>query len=180
MKTRISQVFRVVAAVVSVARRPWLLDSGGPAGMTAFCRALCAGAARAGVAGVLLALSAAVLPQLAHAQAVDVAVLHSRVDNIDATLARMDGKFTNRLDRMDNRLDRMDERLVRLEEIVIRLDERVSGMQMQNQFIVIPLLLLTLTALIGLLTKGVYWGVERKPKESARRGAAAAPVAAPA
>jgi len=142
--------------------------------MTAFCRAL-----RAVVAGAVLALSAAVLPQLAHAQAVDVAVLHSRVDNIDATLARMDGKFTNRLDRMDNRLDRMDERLVRLEEIVIRLDERVSGMQMQNQFIVIPLLLLTLTALIGLLTKGVYWGVERKPKES-RRGAAAAPVAAPA
>jgi len=175
MKTRISRVFRGVAAVVSVARRPWLLDSGGPAGMTAFCRAL-----RAVVAGAVLALSAAVLPQLALAQAVDVAVLHSRVDNIDATLARMDGKFTNRLDRMDNRLDRMDERLVRLEEIVIRLDERVSGMQMQNQFIVIPLLLLTLTALIGLLTKGVYWGVERKPKESARRGGAAAPVAAPA
>jgi len=210
MKTRISRVFRVVGALVSVVRavipawkqessrhgwqigrrvvaacsRPWRLDSGGPAGMTAFCRALCAGAARAGVAGVLLALSAVAGP--AHAQAVDVAVLHSRVDNIDATLARMDGKLTNRLDRMDNRLDRMEERFERVEaniaeikENAARTDEKVNALQMQNQFVVIPLSLLTLGALIALLTKGHYWGVERKPKES-RRGAAAAPVAAPA
>jgi len=119
------------------------------------------------------------LPQAAQAQsqATDIAVLHSRVGSIDATLARMDDKFTKRFDRMDDkftkRFERMDERLVRLEEIVIRLDERVSGMQMQNQFIFIPLMLLTLASLIGLLTKGILWGVERAPNASSgasRRG----------
>jgi len=125
----------------------------------------------------VVAAAAAVLalPQaaLAQSQATDIAVLHSRVDNIDATLARMDDKISKRFDRMDKRIDRMDERLVRLEEIVIRLDERVSGMQMQNQFIFIPLMLLTLASLIGLLTKGILWGVERAPNASSgasRRG----------
>jgi len=152
--------------------------------MTAFCRALCAGAARAGVAGVLLVLSAVAGPALA--QAVDVAVLHSRVDNIDATLARMDGKLTNRLDRMDDRFERIEASVVGIKENAARTDERINGLQSQNDLIVtvliavlVPLHLATLGGIFALLTKGRIWGVERKPKES-QRGGAAAPVAAPA
>jgi len=128
----------------------------------------------------VVAAAAAVLalPQLAQAQsqAVDIAVLHSKVDHANLSIERVEGRLDRmdkRFDRMDERLDRMDERLVRLEEIVIRLDERVSGMQMQNQFIFIPLMLLTLASLIGLLTKGILWGVERAPQApsgASRRG----------
>jgi len=120
------------------------------------------------------------LPQLAQAQAVDIAVLHSKVDHANLSLERLDDKFTKRfermdkrLDRMDERFDRMDERLDRLEQIVIRLDERMNGFQMQNQFVIIPLLLLLVATMFGLLTKGILWGVERAPQASSgasRRG----------
>jgi len=141
--------------------------------------------ARAGaIAVAALALSAAVLPQAAFAQsqATDIAVLHSRVGNIDATLARMDDKFTNRFDRMDGRFERMDERLDRLEITAARTDERINGLQSQNNLIVtvliavlVPLQLATLGALIAFLTKGRYWGSERKPKSAAARAAQVSP-----
>jgi len=126
----------------------------------------------------VVAAAAAVLalPQAAWAQATDIAVLHSKVDHANLSIERVEGRLDRmdkRFDRMDERLDRMDERLARLEEIVIRLDERMNGFQMQNQFIVIPLLLLLVATMFGLLTKGILWGVERAPQASSgasRRG----------
>jgi len=163
MKTRISCVFRAVVAAVAVAA-----------------------------------------PQAAQAQSTDIAVLHNKVDHANLSierlddkfterLARMDDKFTKRFERVDERLDRMDERfermdgrLDRLEIIVARTDERINGLQKQVGLIVtvliavlVPLHLATLGGIFALLTKGRIWGVERKPKES-QRGGAAAPVAAPA
>jgi len=146
---------------------------------------------RAVVAAVALAV-----PQAAFAQSADIAVLHSRVDNIDATLARMDDKFTKRFERMDERLDRMDERfermdgrLDRLEIIVARTDERINGLQSQVGLIVtvliavlVPLHLATLAALFALLTKGTFWGRGRATKVSASspRGPSPQPAASPA
>jgi len=172
MKTRLTRVFRAVVTAVAVAA-----------------------------------------PQAAFAQSTDIAVLHSKVDHANLSIERLDDKFTEhlarlddkftkrldrmddkftkrfermdeRLDRMDGRFERMDGRLDRLEQIVIRLDERMNGFQMQNQFVVIPLLLLLLATMFGLLTKGILWGVERAPQASSgasrRGGPSPQPAANPA
>jgi len=140
------------------------------------------------IAAIVAVFALSALPQAAQAQAADVAVLHSRVDNIDATLARMDDKFTKRLDRMDGRFERMDERLDRLEITAARTDERINGLQSQNDLIVtvliavlVPLHLATLGGIFVLLTKdkGRFWSRDREPKAS-RRGGVAQPAASPA
>jgi len=122
---------------------------------------------------VAAAAAALALPQAAWAQAVDIAVLQSEMTDVKAAIIRMD----KRLDRMGERIERMDEKFTRrfnsVEKSIVRLDEKMNAQQMQNQFIFIPLMLLTLASLIGLLTKGILWGVERAPQASSgasRRG----------
>jgi len=123
---------------------------------------------------VVAAVAAAVLalPQ-ARAQSADVAVLQSEMTDVKAAIIRIDERLVRMDDKFTNKFERMDERLDRLEQIVVRLDERMNGFQMQNQFVIIPLLLLLLATMFGLLTKGILWGVERAPKVSSgasRRG----------
>ena len=141
---------------------------------------------RAGVRGavgaaVIAFVAAAALPQAAQAQAADIAVLHNKMDNVNLSIERID----KRLDRMDERLDRMDEKFTKrfgsVEQSIVRLDEKMNGLQMQNQFLIIPLLLMILATMFGLLTKGILWGIERAPKSAgaAHRGGAQ-PVATPA
>lgn len=92
----------------------------------------------------------------------DVTVLQAKAENTDSAIERIDKTLL----RMDERFDRMDERLSRLEKIVARLDERMNSLESQNRLIFrlllgifVPLHLLTLGALIGLLTRGILWGV---------------------
>jgi len=169
-----------------------------------FCLSV-AGAGRSGIranrAGVRGAVAAAViafvavaaLPQAAQAQSSAVAVLQSEMTDvkaaiirIDTRLERMDEKFTKRFERMDERLDRMDEKFTKrfgsVEQSIVRLDEKMNGLQMQNQFLIIPLLLMILATMFGLLTKGILWGIDRAPKSAgvAHRGGGAQPVATPA
>jgi len=165
MKTRITRAF--FAAIVAVAGRA-------AARLTA-ARLTERGRGGRGIRVSLIAVvfavfAAAALPQAAQAQtqAADIAFLRAKAENTDSTLVRI-----------DKTLGRMNEKLVDLEKVVVRLDERVNGLQMQNQFFVIPLLLLTLAAFFALLTKGHYWGVDREPKAS-RRGGVAQPAASPA
>ena len=155
-------------------------------------RAFCASFAASAVA-VIAFVAAAVLPQAAQAQSSAVAVLQSEMTyvkaaivRIDERLVRMDDKFTKRFERMDERLNRMDEKFTKrfgsVEQSIVRLDEKMNGLQMQNQFLIIPLLLIILATMFGLLTKGILWGIDRAPKSAgaAHRGGAAQPVAASA
>jgi len=150
-------------------------------------RAFCASFAAAGLA----LLAAAALPQSAQAQSSVVAVLQSEMTyvkaaivRIDERLVRMDDKFTKRFERMDERLDRMDEKFTKrfgsVEQSIVRLDEKMNGLQMQNQFLIIPLLLMILATMFGLLTKGILWGIDRAPKSAGAHRGAAQPVATPA
>jgi len=141
---------------------------------------------RGAVAAAVIAFAAALaLPQAAQAQAADIAVLHNKMDNVNLSIERID----KRLDRMDKRFERIDEqfkcvdqRFGSVEQSIVRLDEKMNGLQMQNQFLIIPLLLMILATMFGLLTKGILWGIERAPKSAgaAHRGGGAQPVAAPA
>jgi len=119
---------------------------------------------RAVVAAVAVALSAVAAAQ---AQSTDIAVLWAKVDNIDTTLARMDDKFTKRLDRMDGRFERLEATIVEIKENAARTDEKINALQSQNNFFIIPLLLLLVASMFGLLTKGILWGVAREPQASA-------------
>ena len=130
-------------------------------------RAFCASFAAAGLA----LLAAAALPQAAQAQSSAVAVLQSEMTDVKAAIIRI-----------DTRLERMDQTIVEIKENAVRLDEKMNGLQMQNQFLIIPLLLMILATMFGLLTKGILWGIERAPKSAgvAHRGGGAQPVATPA
>ena len=132
-------------------------------------RAFCASFAAVGLA----LLAAAALPQAAQAQsqAAAVAVLQSEMADVKAAIIRIDERF-----------ERMDQTIVEIKENAVRLDEKMNGLQMQNQFLIIPLLLMILATMFGLLTKGILWGIERAPKSAgaAHRGGGAQPVATPA
>ena len=147
-------------------------------------------ATRAGVRGAVVAvglalLAAAALPQAAQAQAADIAVLHNKMDNVNLSIERIDKRLDRmgkRLDRMDEQFKRVDQRFGSVEQSIVRLDEKMNGLQMQNQFLIIPLLLMILATMFGLLTKGILWGIDRAPKSTgvAHRGGGAQPVATPA
>ena len=135
----------------------------------------------AGVRGAVVAiglalLAAAALPQAAQAQSQSsaVAVLQSEMADVKAAIIRID----ERLNRMD---EKFTKRFGSVEQSIVRLDEKMNGLQMQNQFLIIPLLLMILATMFGLLTKGILWGIERAPKSAgaAHRGGAQ-PVATPA
>ena len=128
-------------------------------------RAFCASFAAATVA-VIAFVAALALPQAAaqaQSQSSAVAVLQSEIIHVKAAIIRIDA----RLDRMDERFDRMDQTIVEIKETAARTDEKINAMQMQNQFIIIPLLLMILAALFGLLTNGTYWGRDRASNPSA-------------
>ncbi|MDD9885052.1 MAG: hypothetical protein OXU62_11085 [Gammaproteobacteria bacterium] len=135
-------------------------------------RAFCASFAAPAVA-VIAFVAAAALPQAAQAQsqASAVAVLQSEMADVKAAIIRIDERF-----------ERMDQTIVEIKENAVRLDEKMNGLQMQNQFLIIPLLLMILATMFGLLTKGILWGIERAPKSAgaAHRGGGAQPVATPA
>ena len=128
-------------------------------------RANRAGVRAAATVAVIAFVAALALPQAAQAQSQSsaVAVLQSEIIHVKAAIIRIDA----RLDRMDERFDRMDQTIVEIKETAARTDEKINAMQMQNQFIIIPLLLMILAALFGLLTKGTYWGRDRAPNPSA-------------
>ena len=115
-------------------------------------RAFCASFAAAGLA----LLAAAALPQAAQAQSSAVAVLQSEMTDVKAAIIRIDKRF-----------ERVDQRFNSVEQSIVRLDEKVNGLQMQNQFVIIPLLLLLVATMFGLLTKGTYWGRDRASNPSA-------------
>ena len=134
-------------------------------------RAFCASFAIAAVAVIAFAAALA-LPQAAQAQsqASAVAVLQSEMADVKAAIIRIDERF-----------ERMDQTIVEIKENAVRLDEKMNGLQMQNQFLIIPLLLMILATMFGLLTKGILWGIDRAPKSAgAHRGGGAQPVATPA
>ena len=135
-------------------------------------RAFCASFAAAAVAVIAFAATAA-LPQAAQAQSQSsaVAVLQSEMTDVKAAIIRIDERF-----------ERMDQTIVEIKENAVRLDEKMNGLQMQNQFLIIPLLLMILATMFGLLTKGILWGIDRAPKSAGahRGGGAAQPVAASA
>jgi len=135
-------------------------------------RAFCASFAASAVA-VIAFVAAAALPHAAQAQSQSsaVAVLQSEMADVKAAIIRIDARF-----------ERMDQTIVEIKENAVRLDEKMNGLQMQNQFLIIPLLLMILATMFGLLTKGILWGIERAPKSAgaAHRGGGAQPVAAPA
>ena len=99
----------------------------------------------------------------------DVTVLQTKVTTVEAAIIRIDEK----LDRIDEKFDRIDEKFVRIDEKFVRIDEsivsiketaartdeKVNGLQTQNRLFIIPLLLLTVGAMFGLLTKGILWAV---------------------
>ena len=118
-------------------------------------RAFCASFAASAVA-VIAFVAAAVLPQAAQAQSSAVAVLQSEMADVKAAIIRID----ERLNRMD---EKFTKRFGSVEQSIVRLDEKVNGLQMQNQFVIIPLLLLLVATMFGLLTKGVLWAVAREP-----------------
>ncbi|MDD9885048.1 MAG: hypothetical protein OXU62_11065 [Gammaproteobacteria bacterium] len=128
-------------------------------------------ASRVGVRGavgaaVIAFVAAAALPQAAQAQAADIAVLHNKMDNVNLSIERIDKRLDRmgkRLDRMDDQFKRVDQRFGSVEQSIVRLDEKMNGLQMQNQFVIIPLLLLLVATMFGLLTKGVLWAVAREP-----------------
>ncbi|MDD9812261.1 MAG: hypothetical protein OXU71_11240 [Gammaproteobacteria bacterium] len=143
-------------------------------------RAFCASFAVVAVAVIAFAAAAA-LPQAAQAQSQSsaVAVLQSEMTDVKAAIIRIDKRF----ERIDEQFKRVDQRFNSVEQSIVRLDEKVNGLQMQNQFVIIPLLLLLVATMFGLLTKGTYWGRERAPNPSAgaaHRGGGAQPVATPA
>ena len=124
-------------------------------------RAFCASFAAVAVA-VIAFVAAAALPQAAQAQsqASAVAVLQSEMADVKAAIIRID----ERLNRMD---EKFTKRFGSVEQSIVRLDEKVNGLQMQNQFVIIPLLLLLVATMFGLLTKGTYWGRDRASNPSA-------------
>jgi len=92
----------------------------------------------------------------------DVTVLQTKVTTVEAAIIRIDEK----LDRIDEKFVRIDEKFVRIDESIVsiketaaRTDEKVNGLQTQNRLFIIPLLLLTVGAMFGLLTKGILWAV---------------------
>ena len=89
----------------------------------------------------------------------DVTVLQTEMTDVKAAIIRIDG----RLDRMDEKFtkkfERMDKTIVEIKETAARTDEKINSLQAQNKIFIIPLLFLTVGALVGLLTKGVLWGV---------------------
>ena len=92
----------------------------------------------------------------------DVTVLQTEMTDVKTAFVRIDKRFERidaRLDRMDARLDRMDQTIVEIKETAARTDEKINSLQAQNKIFIIPLLFLTFGALVGLLTKGVLWGV---------------------
>ena len=124
-------------------------------------RAFCASFVAAAVAVIAFAAAAA-LPQAAQAQSQSsaVAVLQSEMADVKAAIIRID----ERLNRMD---EKFTKRFGSVEQSIVRLDEKVNGLQMQNQFVIIPLLLLLVATMFGLLTKGTYWGRDRASNPSA-------------
>ncbi|MDD9885054.1 MAG: hypothetical protein OXU62_11095 [Gammaproteobacteria bacterium] len=124
-------------------------------------RAFCASFVVSAVA-VIAFVAAAALPQAAQAQSQSsaVAVLQSEMTDVKAAIIRID----ERLNRMD---EKFTKRFGSVEQSIVRLDEKVNGLQMQNQFVIIPLLLLLVATMFGLLTKGTYWGRERASNPSA-------------
>jgi len=92
----------------------------------------------------------------------DVDVLKSKAENTDSAIVRIDKTLL----RTDERFERIEATIVEIKETAARTDEKVNGLQSQNGLIVrvliavfAPLQLLTLGALIGLLTRGILWGV---------------------
>ena len=89
----------------------------------------------------------------------DVTVLQTEMTDVKAAIIRIDG----RLDRMDEKFtkkfERMDKTIVEIKETAARTDEKINSLQAQNKIFIIPLLFLTVGALVGLLTKGILWGV---------------------
>ena len=144
-------------------------------------RAFCASFAAVGLA----LLAAAALPQAAQAQsqASAVAVLQSEMADVKAAIIRIDARLERMDEKFTKKFERVDQRFGSVEQSIVRLDEKMNGLQMQNQFLIIPLLLMILATMFGLLTKGILWGIDRAPGASAgaaHRGGAAQPVATPA
>jgi len=80
----------------------------------------------------------------AFAEKSDVAVLQSEMSDVKAAIVRIDAT------------------LVSMKELLARMDERINGIESQSNkffYIFFSLHIVTITGLIGLLTKGVLWGV---------------------
>ena len=146
-------------------------------------RANRAGVRAAATVAVIAFVAAAVLSQAAQAQSSVVAVLQSEMAHVKAAIVRIDARLERMDEKFTKKFERVDQRFGSVEQSIIRLDEKMNGLQMQNQFLIIPLLLMILATMFGLLTKGILWGIERAPKSAGaahRGGGAAQPVAAPA
>jgi len=85
----------------------------------------------------------------------DVAVLQTRVTTVEAAIIRI-----------DKSIERIDETLASIKEIIAHMDKRVDviGEKINSTralifAVLVPLHLLTLTAMFGLLTKGILWAV---------------------
>ena len=78
----------------------------------------------------------------------DVTVLQTEMTDVKAAIVRI-----------DKSIERIDATIVGIKETAARTDEKINSLQAQNKIFIIPLLFLTVGALVGLLTKGVLWGV---------------------
>ena len=78
----------------------------------------------------------------------DVTVLQTEMTDVKAAIVRI-----------DKSIERIDATIVGIKETAARTDEKINSLQAQNKIFIIPLLFLTFGALVGLLTKGVLWGV---------------------
>ena len=78
----------------------------------------------------------------------DVAVLQSEMTDVKAAIVRI-----------DKSIERIDKTFVSMREMIARSDERINGIRTVLLAIFVPLHLLTLTAMFGLLTRGILWGV---------------------
>jgi len=85
----------------------------------------------------------------------DVAVLQTKVTTVEAAIIRIDETFV----RIDEKFERIDETLASMKEIIARMDERINSTRTLLFAIFLPLHLLTLTAMFGLLTRGILWAV---------------------
>ncbi|MDD9885053.1 MAG: hypothetical protein OXU62_11090 [Gammaproteobacteria bacterium] len=78
----------------------------------------------------------------------DVTVLQTEMTDVKTAIVRI-----------DKSIERIDATIVGIKETAARTDEKINSLQAQNKIFIIPLLFLTVGALVGLLTKGVLWGV---------------------
>jgi len=81
----------------------------------------------------------------------DVTVLQTKATTVEAAIVRI-----------DKSIERIDATLVSMKELLARMDERINGIESQSNkffYIFFSLHIVTITALVGLLTKGSLWGV---------------------